>query len=222
MSLATAAEVKASREAVQAGTSVTGASDANVDTEVARAERLLYAILGYKIENTAVSLSLDGYTGDRLWLPQRARTVSAATVNGTALATGTWRITGDGFLVERTSTSFIGNADDLWLGGWGYDHQTVALTGTFGYTSSDPEWQLAKEWVIKRTVRELANTGTTGGAPYVPGAYLTSFSSQQAQFNYFTPAGEHSGYADLDRMINLIGVHPRKRRGAITSVRMGG
>lgn len=78
------------------------------------------------------------------------------------------------------------------------------------FDEGDPKRTLSVKFVRIAAVRALQSTRMTGGLPAPSGALLTGFSSESAQFTFFTPSGESTGYADLDRLAALI-----KGRGAL-------
>lgn len=210
MALLTAADLKASREAIEAG--VTTVSDADANAAISEATAELYALLGYKIEDTATSYSFRGTGKATFYLPQRARSVSAIIEDGTTATATEYHLANSGWLLKRES------------GVWGAE--AVVVTGTFGFTSSDDEWILAKKAVRLLAVRYLQATSTTADLPSgAPGAYLTGYSSQNATFQFFTPEPGLSGYADVDRLVEMIqqsSGYPYSSKKVLISVPMTG
>lgn len=203
MALLTAAELKASREAIQA--KVNTVSDADANAAIADAEVTLYSALGYDIESSATELTVHSAGGGALVLPQRIRSLSAIEdEDGNVLESTGYR--GAGFVVTRY---------------YGWTNATdYTVTGTFGYTSSDSQWKLAKRAVKLLAVRYLQSTATGGLPSGAPGAFLTGYSSESASFTFFTPSGEEdgTGFADVDRIVKQIGRHPYKSSRVLKSV----
>ena len=211
MAILSAAELKASREAIEAGVSTV--SDPAAESAIAFAEAVMNRALGYKVANSATTLTLGSSEGNRLVLSERVRTISNITdayPGGTpATVSDTYEIRSDGFAVWRQV-------------GW-RDDNTVVITGTFGFATTDDEYILAKQFVLIYAVRYLQKTSTTNSMPTPAGAVLTGFSSEQATFQFFTPTGDTTGYQDLDILLDQIGRHPNKRSGLYTiSLSRGG
>lgn len=205
MALLTATELKTSREAIKAG--VNGVSDAEATTAIAEATSELYAVLGYKIEDTATSITLRGDGDWLLYSPSRIRTVSSISEDGTALGTTLYQTRVRGFVLYNEA--------------YPWTAETIVVTGTFGYVSTDSQWELAKRAVKLLAVRYLQGTKTGTGLPTgAPGAYLTGYQSENASFTFFTPQGDEkgTGYADIDRFVRLIGRHPLSDPNALRSV----
>lgn len=204
MAILSAAELKASREAVEAGVSTV--SDAAADSAIALAEATMNKALGYRVANSATTLTLGAAEGERLALNERVRTISGITEalsGGSAAAiSDTYEIRSDGFALWRYSR-------------WRND-STIVITGTFGFASTEDEYIIAKQFVLLYAVRYLQRTSTTNAMPTPPGAHLTGFQSEQASFTFFTPDGSITGYQDLDIMLEQIGYHPNKKRGLFT------
>jgi hypothetical protein len=204
MAILTAAELKASREAIEAG--VDDVSDPAAVSAIALAEATMNKALGYKVANSATSLTLGSSSADYLSLPERVRTISGitdSTYGGNAQTVSDYyEIRGDGFSVWRRGR---------WL-----DNGTVVITGTFGFASTDDEYILAKQFVLLYAVRYLQRTSTDDEFPTPSGALLTGFASEQANFTFFTPTGDTTGYQDLDILLEQIGRHPNKKPGLYT------
>lgn len=208
MSILSATELKASPEAIEAG--VDTVADSVAESAIEVAEATLNRLLGYKVANAATTLTLVSGEGTSLSLPQRVRTISSITdayPGGAASSvTDTYEIRSSGFSLWRYY-------------GWHRDN-TVVITGTFGYATTDDEYILAKRFVLLLAVRNLA--GAQGSnLPTPAGAYLTSYSSEDANFQFFTPSDTATGYQDLDALLDQIGKHPRKGSGLYT-VSLGG
>lgn len=210
MALLTAAELKASREAQQAG--VATLSDSVVTAAIAEAEAALYSdnLLGYRVDNTATTLTVRGSGKDRLVLPERVRSISALTEQGTAVASTGYRTAHDGFVLERIGGYAVANADQYATQRWYWD-TTIIVTGTFGYTTTDDAWILAKKWLRIAAVDYLKQTSPQGGVP----GNLTDYSAEGASFSF---AGDASARGDLARLIEQIGRHPYKKSGGLRSV----
>lgn len=204
MAILSATELKTSREAIEAG--VSAVSDGVADSAIALAEAVMNKALGYKVANGATTLTVGAAEGERLVLSERVRSISAITdaiAGGTqAPVTDTYEIRGGGFAVWRRAR---------WRG-----DSTVVITGAFGFASTDDEYIIAKQFVLLYAVRYLQRTSTTNAMPTPPGAHLTGFASEKAQFTFFTPDGSLTGYQDLDIMLQQIGVHPNRQGGLYT------
>lgn len=189
MALLTATELITSREAQEAGLS--NVAEADATSAIAEATAELYSHLGFKIETSQTTLSFRGVDERNVYLSQRARTVSSITEDGTTTDSGEYHLSNTGWILVRES------------GRWAAD--SIVVTGTFGYTSSDDVWVLAKKAVKIMAIRYLSSTSSTTGLPTgAAGALLTGFSSEQASFSFFTPNSEMSGHPDVDRLIELI------------------
>lgn len=214
MAIATASELKNSREAIEAGVSTV--TDTEATSAISVAESTLNRLLGYKVANADTSLTLVSGEGTSLSLPQRVRSISAITDaypgSSPGSVTDTYEIRGSGF--------------DLWrYVGWRQDN-TVVITGAFGYATTDDQYILAKQFVIMLAVRNLAGSDPHGDLPLggPAGGYLTGYSAEGADFSFFTPNqdGSSTGYPDLDRMLDQIGKHPNKSKGLYTVSTGGG
>lgn len=189
MPLLTAAELKASREASEAG--VTGVSDADATAAISEATAELHALLGHRIEDTATTYTFRGTGSDVFYLPQRARTVTAITEDGVATDPAVFHLANSGWLLKREQ------------GTWAAE--TISVTGTFGFATTDEEWTLARKAVRILAVRYLSSTSTSSNLPAgAGGALLTGYSSESASFSFFTPTSEQSGYPDVDRLVDMI------------------
>lgn len=191
MALLTAAELKASREAVEAG--VDDEADAAATAAISEAVAVLHRALGYRIEVTDAAISLIGRGGVYLFPAERVRGLTAVTEDGTAVTD--YLIENDGWTLRHTASYWTTDA-------------TVALTGTFGFTSSEDEWILAKRAVLLLAVRQLQSNDSGDDLPSAPaGTFLSSFSSQDATFTFDrgTEGETLTGYSDVDRLIDAIG-----------------
>lgn len=187
MALLTPAELKNSREATEVGVSTV--SDIEATAAIAEATTELYALLGFKIEEAATTYTFRGTGQPSFYLPQRARTVSAITEDGVTATSTEYHLTDSGWILKRE------------VGAWGAE--ALIVTGTFGFTSSDDEWIMAKKAVRILAVRYLASSSDdlpTGSS----GAMLTGYSSESASFSFFTPTSDESGHPDVDRLVALI------------------
>jgi hypothetical protein len=205
LALLTATELQNSAEAAEAG--VSAVSDAAATSAIQEAEAALYAYLGYEVQTTTTEITIRGSGAETVWLPLRARTVSAVEVDGVALETDAYRPTIGGFALRGLSE-------------WAASSDFV-ITGTFGFAATDHEYILARRAVRMLAVRYLSSTNSTEGFPQGgAGSFMTGYSTEGAQFQFFTPEGDEdgTGYADIDRIARQIGIHPRKRKNVLKSV----
>ena len=204
MAILSASELLDTREAEEAGVASIAAADA--ERAIAVAEATLNKALGYKVANDATTLTLGASESETLLLPQRVQTIASITdadVGGSpATVTDDYEIRQTGFSVWRRS-------------GW-RNNSTVVITGTFGYATTDDEYILAQQFVILAAVRYLQRTSTSNAMPTPSGGFLTGFSSEGADFTFFTPTGDTTGYHDLDVLIEQIGRHPNRKSGLYT------
>lgn len=208
MALLTAEELKASREAIKAG--VQGVTDPEAEAAIAEAELIVYTLLGYSVESDALVVSGRTDGSGHLYLPERIRTATAVEEGdpATEIVATDYRVIAGGWTLQR-------------LSGWWPRDAVVTVTGTFGYEEGDRVWEIAKTAVRKLAVYGLSAT-KVGSAPAAPpGAMLTGFSSEKASFTYFTPTGDLTGYADVDRLLALI-KHPLNGENVMRSVPLGG
>lgn len=207
MALLTATELKASREAAEAGVSTV--SDADATLAISEAEAILYSdeVLGYRVQVTETSFTIRGAGGSVLRLPQIARTVTAVTQDGVETSSDVYWLTGNGWALRSYGT---------WAG------EAIVVTGTFGIATSDNRYILAKKAVRLLASRLLQETKTGSGLPSgTAGSYLTGYSSENASFTFFTPGGTGTGYTDIDRLVDLIGRNPFKKRNVLKTVQLG-
>lgn len=205
MAILSATELTASREAIEAG--VADVDEEVAESAIALSEARMNVALGYRVANDETSITIvSSSAGGLLTVPERIRSLSAVTDTfpGSApIAVSNYAIRNNGFTLYRA-------------GFWRPDN-SITLTGAFGYAEDDDKYILAKQFVLLLAVRYLASTAAAvGGAPNVPGALLTGFSSQSAQFTFFTPSGDTTGYQDLDQLLAQIGKHPSKSKGLWT------
>lgn len=195
--------MKASREAVKAG--VNTVSDSDATTAIQEAEDIAYQALGYSVQTSVTTVTGIGDGGATMYLPERVKTLTSVEVDDVEVASTGYQTQAGGFTLQRIS------------GLWTYDTDYV-LTGTFGYASGDRVWRIATMAVKRLAVLRLQMTKSANGMPSPMGAYLTGFSSEQASFTYFTPAGDGTtGDAEADRLLRLI-KHPFKGKGLLRSV----
>lgn len=199
MALVELEELKASREAVEAG--VDDADEAFITQAIEDAELALYAVLGYRIEFEDTEVTVRGSGEDHLVLPQHALSVTEVVSDDVAVESTTYSLA-SGWVLQGA----------LWTG------KSIVVTGTFGFDEVSDTYKRAKRVVLKLAVRYLQSGKVAPGSPNTSGAYLTSYSSQQAQFTYFTPTGELTGFQDLDRLVMQIGLHPFKVPNLLRSV----
>jgi hypothetical protein len=189
VALLTAAELQTSREAQEAG--LGNVSDADATTAITEATAELYSHLGFKVETTQTTLTFRGVDKRNVFLAQRARTVSSITEDGNTTTPGDYHLSNSGWILVRESGRWTAEA--------------IIVTGTFGFASTDDEYVMAKKAVKILAVRYLSSTSSANGLPAgAAGALLTGFSSEQASFQFFTPAAEMTGHPDVDRLIGLI------------------
>ena len=189
MALLTAAELKVSREAIEAG--VDGVDDADATLAISEATAELHALLRFKIEDATTSYTFRGPRKHVLYLPAKAKTISAITEDGTATLAADYHTSNDGWLLVRESGSWAAEA--------------IVVTGTFGFTASDDEWVLAKKAVRLLAVAALTTTSADGNFPAgAGGALLTGYSSENASFQFFTPSAELTGHPEVDRLLEMI------------------
>lgn len=186
MALLTATELKSSREAAEAGVSTV--SDADANAAIAEATAEIHALLGHKVEEAGTSFTFRGTGNRNFYLPQRARSVSSVTEDGNLANSEDYHLANSGWILKRE------------VGTW--SAEVIVVTGTFGFTSSDDEWILAKKAVRILAVRYLQATSTSNNLPVgTSGALLTGFSSEEASFQFFTPDSGQTGHADVDRLL---------------------
>lgn len=186
MALLTAAELKSSREAIEAG--VDSVTDTVATAAITEATAELYSLLGFKIEDATTSFTFRGTGHTTLYLPQRSRTVSAITEDGTTATATEYHLSDSGWLLKRETGSWSAEA--------------IVVTGTFGFTASDDEWIMAKKAVRILAVMYLASS--SADLPIgARGAFLTGFSSESASYQMFTPDSD-SGHPDVDRLVTRI------------------
>lgn len=213
MALVSAAELRASREAIQAN--VQNVSDDAAELAVLEAEAALYsdAVLGYRIEVEDASITVQGSGTGYLTLPERIRSITTLVENGTTITSTGYEVVSNGFRIERIGGYLIANADYPSPERWGSRDIDIVITGEFGYEATDAEWILAKKWVRIAAVDYLKQTRSTSGLP----SNLTDYSAEGASFSFSADA---SGRSDLARLIEQIGRHPYKRKGITRSVEM--
>lgn len=85
------------------------------------------------------------------------------------------------------------------------------------YETTSDRYKLAQKFVRLAAVRVLSNSPGGTDHPTPAGAMLTGFQSESASFSFFTPSGDLTGYDDLDRLAQRIGI---KQRAKISSIRM--
>lgn len=198
MPLITATELKASREAVKAG--VTTVTDAHANEAIAEAEALIYQSLGYRVEVTETTFTLEGRGDVSVVLPQRARTVTSVSEAGVAITPSSqWALGADGWVLRRPAS--------WWLNG-----APLVVTGTFGFEVGHRVRTIATSAVKKLAVHLLKSTEMSGIPSLPAGARLTGFSSEQAQFTmYYDPSGP------VDELLDTIR-HPFRSEKMLHSV----
>lgn len=194
MALLTAAELKESREAREAGVDGVDATDAT--QAISDAQAYLERVLGFRIEVSDASLTLRGVGHRYLFPAERVRTVSAVTDEGSSVASDDYVIENNGWSLRMLGSGY-----------WSLDGDVV-ITGTFGFTSSEEEWKLAKRAALLLAVRQLQGNSSTDNLPNAPsGSFLSSFSSQDATFTFDRTATTDgpTPYDDVNRLIQAIG-----------------
>lgn len=199
MALLTATELKASREAVKAGVSTV--SDPEVETAITEAEAVVYRALGYKVEVPDGAFTFEGSGEAEVVLPQRARSITAVTDRSASLDASAWSLRGDGWLLKRVAGSWSSLGE-------------IEVTGTWGFEAGHERRVIATKAVRLLAVYALQATKAGSGAAPI-GAYLTGFSTESAQFTYFTPRGDRTGLRDVDDLLALI-PHPFKGSSLFT------
>lgn len=186
MALITAAELKASREAIEA--KVETVSDTAANDAIADAELVLYSILGYRIEDTATSLTLrvrgSGVTA--LFPVRRVRAITSVTQDGSTVTAADYKLESDGFILRRPATYWTNETD-------------VVINGTFGYVSTDDKWKLAKRVVKLLAVHYLEST-KVNAVPGSPGVReLESYSPEGATFTFRRPESDEGTLTEIGR-----------------------
>lgn len=210
MAILSASELKTSREAIDAGVST--ASDPDVERAISVAEARMNRALGYKVKNDATSIVVTSPDTDLLSLPERTRSITEITElfpGSAAVVVDATRygLRNDGFSLYRDYPWFQGNE--------------ITVTGAFGYTESDDQYVLAREFVLLAAVRALAGTTSDDGVPTPAGGILTGYTTEGVSFNFYTPTGDTTGYEDLDRLLEQIGKHPyKKASGSLYTISM--
>ncbi len=208
--LVTATQLRESREAADAG--VEGVADGPAEAAIRRAEARLNLGLGYKVSDGDLTTSFVSKAGPTITVPgKRVLTLTSVTdaYPGSAASPVDDHELRRSFYLFRRS-------------GWRSDN-TVTLVGTFGLDPDSDEYELAREFVLKLAVRDLATTKVGGGIPEVPGAFIRAISSEGTTVDFFTPTGATSGYGDLDALLDLIGRHPgiSKTEGGLYTISTG-
>lgn len=195
MALLTATELINSREALQA--QLSNVSDAEATAAITDATAILHRALGYRVEVTDASVTVTGRGHYRLFLPERVRTITAVTDDGDTVSVDDYVVEDDGWTLRRRN------------GYWTLDEPMV-VTGAFGFTSADDEWNLAKKAVLLMSVRQLQGNTTSAPFPTPAGSQLTGYSSENATFTFDRGIVEETltGYADVDRLVEAIGFMP--------------
>lgn len=203
MALLTVDELRENQEAASKA-SLDDRSDEEIQLAIDEASATLSLILGYSVANAATSLTVRAteYT-EALYLPQRVRSISSVTINGgTALGSTAYHLSTDGFTLFFDGGKFVN--DD-----------TVVITGTFGFATSDDKYILAKKCLRLMTIRQLLASYSDDDVPFTSG-YITGYSSGDTNMSFFTPGDSWSGDVEIDRLLKLIGVRPSKRKGLYT------
>lgn len=192
MALLTVDEFKASPQYARLGQDL---GDDEIEEAMTEASATLTRVLGYSVEDssTAVSVYVPNRT-QRVYLPARARTVSSVTVDGSSLAASSYRLSEDKLSLLQDS-------------GWFPSQTTVAVSGTFGFTAGEEKYVLAKKAMRLLTLRILSAAYADDDVPF--SGYVTSHTSGETTMTFFTPKDSYTGDVEIDRIIKLIGVHPR-------------
>lgn len=198
MALLTATELKTSREAIEAG--INTVADADATTAIDEAEAFLCTILGFRIEVPEASMLVRGLNHSTIYLPEKVRSISALSEDGRTVSSADFTLTARGWVLKRNA------------GVWAHstDEGNIQITGAFGFAAGDPKFKLAKKVVKLLAVRYLQSTQSGDGFPAGPaGGYLTGYATEGAQFTFFTPKGDTTGYVDIDRMVKQLREKPR-------------
>lgn len=206
MPLLTAAELKASREAIDAG--VTGITDADANQAISEAEAFLYSVLGFRIEVPDTTLTVESRGDEVIYLPERVRTITALTRAGTVVPASDYRLKARGWVLHSHRY------------GWAYpaDEPDIVITGAFGFAADERERVLATKVVRILAVRWLKRTMKTDNIPSgASGSYLTSYTTEGSAFTFFTPTDSVTGDVELDPLVEeLKRAKPRRRTGMVS------
>lgn len=217
--IVTADELMESREFDKAGLDV---STPDAEQAIREAEAALYIALGYSVADDSTEITVYG-TGDPfIFLPHRARSITAVTQDGVAVPDTAWYLSGGGFLLKRGRRGYLYDSDE-WSGYW-YPNSAIKITGTFGYDPGDPDadpmvdpdhqYTLAKRAVRVLAVRYLSSTDEDQSLPNgADGQSLTSYTAEGASFQF-------SSDDPLTELINTIGLHPMRKKGGLKSVQL--
>lgn len=202
MALLTVDELRENAEATKKA-SLDERSDEEIQLAIDEASATLSLILGYSVANDGASLTVRvTSTDEALYLPQRVRSVTSVTVDGTALASDSYHLSTDGFTLLNDAGAF-------------YDDTEVVITGSLGFAESDEKYILAKKCLRLMTIRQLIASYADDDVPFTSG-YVTGYSSGDTNMSFFTPGDSWSGDVEIDRLLKLIGVRPKKATGLYT------
>lgn len=213
MAILTAAELKASREAIDAD--VDGASPADMTLAISEAEATLYSTLGYPVADASTSVTGYGDGEGHIYLPRRARTISSVTEDGVTIASTGYYISGSGFLLKRGRRGYMYRDEDWPEPSHWYPNSVIVVTGTFGYATTDDKYILAKKAVRLLAIQGLSSSDGESNMPNGPaGASLTGYTAEGASFTFDTDEPQ------IANLIEDIGLHPLKGKNTLQSVRL--
>jgi hypothetical protein len=217
MPLVTSTELLASTEAAEAGVST--ATDSAASAVLLEAEAFIYRILDFKVEDGVNQYTVRAYQNSIVRLPNRARSItSVVSVTGAVVDPILYWTAHRGWFLVRDGLS-------RWSNYAGRNSQMLTVSGTFGYVSPDPEFLIAKRAVRMLAVRWLAMSKSDDNLPGVSGmggSMLTGYSTANASFSFYTPTGDKTGYADIDRLIERIPRKPSNSPDRLRSLQMVG
>lgn len=197
MAILTATELKESREALQAEVEDVQEADATEAIEIA--ETSLNLILGYKVADSATTVAFNTSSQDTyITVPdKRLRSVSAITSDGGSL--GITDLTFDHFTLSNVYP-FYGS---------------IVVTGAFGFATTDDEYKIAKNWVLKAAVDELQQTlPDRGNVPQRDAEGVDALP--------LSPRFSPQRRSDLADLLKLLPVHPTKVESGLFTISTAG
>jgi hypothetical protein len=202
-----AAELKGSREAAEA--EVNEVPDGDANQAIHEAEVFLYSILGFRVEVPEGSISVRGQSHSTIYLPERVRSISALTEDGRTVSGVDYTLKARGWILKHNGAVWLHSSDE----------PNIVISGAFGYAPDEPQYELAKRIVKLLAIRALQSTQPNDNFPTAPaGAYVTGITSEGVTATFFTPKGEMTGFADIDRLIKPLRAQKPRGRGRLISV----